>query len=112
MAALVLCALSSTAFAAEEAKPTLSPMWEILAEWFNAARLKVAPVLITLSYARAGLMFVSAVFLGGGRSGKATLDNAKKWCFYSTVAFILLLILPAIVSMALSMFQSIAWMPG
>ena len=110
--ALVLCALSITVFAEDGAAPTLSPMWSILKEWLDAARLRIAPVLITLAYARAGLMFVSSVFLGGGRSGKATLDSAKRWCFYSTIAFLLLLVFPAAASMAIHMFKPMAWAPG
>ena len=75
--------------------------------WFKAFRSCVIPLLI-VRYASNGLKLIGNTVL---TKGEYRLDGIKIDIFYSTLAAIILVLLPYILGWAMGLFQAGAWEP-
>lgn len=107
MSLLFLVYCNNHVFAAEY-EPYIAEMNNTIWSWFLQIRNHIAPPLLALSFAICGMRILGASFQN---KGAQVIDTVKSQLFMSSIALVVLIALPAIMSAAKDIFASGAWTP-
>ncbi len=106
---LVAAASPMRVFAlSSESQTAINKMSESAFGWFLFVRNFLLIPFLILRYAGCGLRILGSVFL---TKGEWTIDAVKKDFLYSTLALLVIIFLPSIMSWARGLFEANRWTP-
>lgn len=79
---------------------------------YRVIRNDIAFPLLVVSFASCGFKFLGIGFIGSGAGADKGIQSAKQQLVTSTLALLVLLLLPYIMTAALNLFKANAWTPG